>query len=144
VKKYYRIVYKNTTFGNTTTEYAWGMEESDLEDHIFGTIHKYYGNHALGHGVFTAEVSVYDRPPKDFVERYTKAAERRLASLRKQVECDEESLRQLASAAKNPPKEAVEVFNISGGRLPEKECVIKDYFDGDEKLFHTEFGKYYE
>lgn len=135
-----KIEYKNTTF-NKEFSRVYDYNISDLESFVFNTIHRYHGNHALGHGKFICKIHRLKGLPKSYIEESKEKLNREITALEKRIEQLKLQLHEISDTT--PNEEIITTEVISGGGLPPKEEIIKNYCHGDLELFNKNYKKYY-
>lgn len=140
----YKINYKNTTFGDEYVEYiSTPVRKEDIHDYVHNNIHKYCGNHVIGHGKYELSLEYYNGYPLEYLKEKESKLRSRISILKKELESLDDKLGELRHCQVGKHIDA-EDFKLYGGGLPSKESVIKDYCDGDEELFNEEYLKYYK
>jgi hypothetical protein len=143
--KYYEIKYKNKTFNTKSSEFVNSEcireDKESVTAYVFSNIHKYNGNHAIGHGVAEVKVLKYEGMPHKHFKEKKDILEKRLDKLLKEIQRIQTDISLLNWTETNEANE--EIFNFSIGELPSKESVIKDYCDGDLNHFNEKYAKYY-
>lgn len=141
----YKIEYENLTFSGKVNEYLESEEaydKTDLEGYIFMNIHRYNGNHAMGHGCYKADIDVFEDYPQEYLEELKNTYERELVKLKEKISKVKSKLMELDNTI--PAENPIDTFTISSGGVSPKEEVLKDYCDGNEELFEEQYGKYYD
>ena len=142
--KMYKINYKNLTLGNEYVEYiSTPIRKEDIHDYVFNHLHRYCGNHVIGHGKYELKLEFYDGYPLEYVLEEENKLRSRINILRMELESLTNELGELSRCQVGKHIEG-EDFKLYGGGLPSKESIIKDYCNGDEELFNEEYLKYYK
>ncbi len=140
----YKLSYKNTTFGNEYVDFiAAPVKIEDVHNYVFESIHRYNGNHALGHGKYEINLELYSNYPFEWINKKRNNLESQIKRLYKDIERLEDELGELSKMDVGIKIDGEDLF-LHGGGISSKEEVLKGYCSGDEEEFNERYSKYYK